>query len=217
VCVPTHNASSELRRTTFAPSRTARKVKANRPHSCRHIDTPAKPEKSNDSNDTKDVTAETHRIAAAQFNCRLLCRAWAPSPGIPIQARPERQSCGRTEKATLDRTRSQSAAANGARQEGHAHHDKERILTKAAAGIEQLVDQFARGDRYARRDLFDLADKLGLDLGASSKAALEELTGKALAAEDEALVADFVRRKTGKSAGNDDAHPARDNWPNLSL
>jgi len=25
--------------------------------------------------------------------------------------------------------------------------DKERILTKAAAGIEQLVDQFARGDR----------------------------------------------------------------------
>src|SRR3974377_1126882 len=58
--------------------------------------------------------------------------------------------------------------------------DKERILTKAAAGIEQLVDQFARGDRYARRDLFDLADKLGLDLGASSKAAPEELTGKAL-------------------------------------
>jgi hypothetical protein len=65
--------------------------------------------------------------------------------------------------------------------------------------------------RRTRRDLFDLADKLGLDLGASSKAALEELTGKALVAEDEALVADFVRRKTGKSAGNDDAHPARDN------
>jgi hypothetical protein len=61
--------------------------------------------------------------------------------------------------------------------------DKERVLTKAAAGIEQLVDQFARGDRYARRDLFDLADKLGLDLGASSRAALEELAGKALTAE----------------------------------
>ena len=52
--------------------------------------------------------------------------------------------------------------------------DKERILTKAAAGIEQLVDQFARGNRYGRRDLFDLADKLGLDLAASSKAALED-------------------------------------------
>ena len=64
--------------------------------------------------------------------------------------------------------------------------DKERLLTRAAAGIEQLVEQFARGDRYARRDLLDLADKLGLDLGASSKAALEELAGsKSLAANSD--------------------------------
>ena len=87
--------------------------------------------------------------------------------------------------------------------------DKERILTRAAAGIEHLVEQFARGDRHARRDLFDLADKLGLDLVASSKAALEELTGKALAAEDEALVADFLKRKTGKADG-EDAHASHD-------
>ena len=87
--------------------------------------------------------------------------------------------------------------------------DKERILTKAAAGIEQLVDQFARGDRYARRDLFDLADKLGLDLGASSKAALEELTGKALTAEDEALVADFLKRKTGTADSQSDSSLSR--------
>jgi hypothetical protein len=80
--------------------------------------------------------------------------------------------------------------------------DKERILTKAAAGIEQLVDQFARGDRYARRDLFDLADKLGLDLGASSKAALEELAGKALMADDEALVADFLKRNIPEPEAN---------------
>ena len=78
--------------------------------------------------------------------------------------------------------------------------DKERLLTKAAAGIEQLVEQFARGDRYARRDLFDLADKLGLDLAASSKAALEELTGKELAAEDEALVEAFVQEKERKTS-----------------
>ena len=84
--------------------------------------------------------------------------------------------------------------------------DKERLLTRAAAGIEQLVEQFARGDRYARRDLLDLADKLGLDLGASSKAALEELAGsKSIAAEDEALVADFLKRGT-EPAGDDD-HP----------
>jgi len=83
--------------------------------------------------------------------------------------------------------------------------DKERLLTRAEAGIEHLAEQFARGDRYARRDLFDLADKLKLDLGASSKAALEELGGKALAAEDEALIADFLKR-TSKSVREDD-HP----------
>jgi hypothetical protein len=91
--------------------------------------------------------------------------------------------------------------------------DKERVLTKAAAGIEQLVDQFARGDRYARRDLFDLADKLGLDLGASSRAALEELAGKALTAEDEALVTDFLKRRAALTsneikADNDPLKPA---------
>src|SRR5581483_5581028 len=82
--------------------------------------------------------------------------------------------------------------------------DKERILTRAAAGIEHLVEQFSRGDRHARRDLFDLADKLGLDLGAGSKGELEQLAGKALAAEDEALVADFLKRKTGR-AGDENA------------
>jgi hypothetical protein len=88
--------------------------------------------------------------------------------------------------------------------------DKERILTKAAAGIEQLVEQFARGDRYARRDLFDLADKLGLDLAASSKAALKELAGKELAAEDKALVADFLKRNALKSGGDEDGQRSAD-------
>jgi hypothetical protein len=86
--------------------------------------------------------------------------------------------------------------------------DKERILSKAAAGIEQLVDQFARGDRHARRDLFDLADKLGLDLG--SKAALEELAGKAITADDEALVADFLRRNLERSEVRSEAQNSSD-------
>jgi len=94
--------------------------------------------------------------------------------------------------------------------------DKERILTKAAAGIEQLVDQFARGDRYARRDLFDLADKLGLDL-ASSKAALEELTGKALAAQDEALIAAFLKRQIGQIADEDAQAPRGESTQTLSM
>ena len=39
--------------------------------------------------------------------------------------------------------------------------EQEKIITKAAAGIEQLVNQFAKGDGYARRDLLALAERLG--------------------------------------------------------
>jgi Family of unknown function (DUF5681) len=40
--------------------------------------------------------------------------------------------------------------------------EKEKIVTKGAAGIEQLVTQFAKGDRHARRDLFLLVERLGV-------------------------------------------------------
>src|SRR4029453_13891396 len=74
--------------------------------------------------------------------------------------------------------------------------EKERILTKAAAGIEQLVNQFAKGDRHARRDLIALAERLGVDLVAGQGAALEQSVAAALSANDEALLADLVQRKT---------------------
>jgi hypothetical protein len=38
--------------------------------------------------------------------------------------------------------------------------EKEKIVTKFAAGMEQLATQFAKGDRYARRDLFLLLVQL---------------------------------------------------------
>jgi Family of unknown function (DUF5681) len=71
--------------------------------------------------------------------------------------------------------------------------EKEQIVTKAAAGIEQLVNQFAKGDRHARRDLIALADKLGIDLAAGRSKAIEE----AVTADDEAVLADFLQRHGG--------------------
>jgi hypothetical protein len=47
--------------------------------------------------------------------------------------------------------------------------EQEKIITKAAAGIEQLVNQFAKGDRHARRDLLALAERLGVDLVAGQE------------------------------------------------
>jgi hypothetical protein len=72
--------------------------------------------------------------------------------------------------------------------------DREKVITKAAAGIEQLVNQFAKGDRYARRDLLTLAARLGVDLVPGQGDALAQSVAAALSANDEALLADYVRR-----------------------
>src|SRR6476620_12305403 len=66
--------------------------------------------------------------------------------------------------------------------------EQEKIITKAAAGIEQLVNQFAKGDRHARRDLLALAATLGVDLVGQGDA-LEQSVATALSANDEALLA----------------------------
>jgi Family of unknown function (DUF5681) len=72
--------------------------------------------------------------------------------------------------------------------------EQEKIMTKAAAGIEQLVNQFAKGDRHARRDLLVQAERFGVDWVAGQAAALEQTVAAALSANDEALLADYVRR-----------------------
>jgi Family of unknown function (DUF5681) len=69
--------------------------------------------------------------------------------------------------------------------------DRTRHMTRAAAGIEHLVAQFAAGDRHARRDVFALAKEAGIDLmrGQNKKVVMA-----ALAAEDEQIILDFLHR-----------------------
>lgn len=71
--------------------------------------------------------------------------------------------------------------------------DRERTLTMAAAGIHQLVAQYAKGDRHARRDLIMFADKLGIDLVAGEQQALQE----GLATNHAAILAAYVQRQSG--------------------
>jgi Family of unknown function (DUF5681) len=71
---------------------------------------------------------------------------------------------------------------------------REAITTKAAAGIAQLVTQFAEGDRHARRDLIALATKLGIDLTAGQTGAIGEAVATLMSASDEAIINDFLRR-----------------------
>jgi Family of unknown function (DUF5681) len=69
--------------------------------------------------------------------------------------------------------------------------DKEQTLTMAEAGIKQLVAQFAKGDRHARRDVFAYAEKLGVDLMASHRQDIE----KALASDHRAILDAYVARQ----------------------
>ena len=69
--------------------------------------------------------------------------------------------------------------------------EKERIVSMAVAGIEQLVAQYVKGDRHARRDLIALADKLGVDLMAGQQQAIEE----AIATNQEAILLAYVQRQ----------------------
>jgi Family of unknown function (DUF5681) len=71
---------------------------------------------------------------------------------------------------------------------------KERIVSMAVAGIEQLVIQFAKGNPHAWRHLFAVADKLGVDLMAGQQQAIQD----ALATEHEAILRTYVERQYDK-------------------
>jgi hypothetical protein len=75
------------------------------------------------------------------------------------------------------------------------HGEREQIITKGAAGIAKLVDQFAEGDRHALRDLITLASKLGVDLTAGQTGAIEKALAVTFTADDQALVDDYIRRR----------------------
>ncbi len=79
-----------------------------------------------------------------------------------------------------------------------------QIMTKAAAGIAKLVNQFAEGDRHARRDLIALAGTLGVDLTAGQGKTIENALVAAFTADDEAIIADFLQRERVQPEHRDD-------------
>jgi Family of unknown function (DUF5681) len=52
---------------------------------------------------------------------------------------------------------------------------RQTFLAKIALGFEQLANQFAKGDRHARRDVFTYAPILGVDLTGKAQALKEAL------------------------------------------
>jgi hypothetical protein len=75
--------------------------------------------------------------------------------GNPNGAKPKSPSIALDLKLALERALNKTAKLN--------QGEKERIVTTAVVGIEQLGLQFAKADRHARRDLLAFAD-FGMDL-----------------------------------------------------
>ena len=69
--------------------------------------------------------------------------------------------------------------------------ERQVLISKAVVGIEQLVNQFAKGDRHARKDLMDIAAKFGVDLLAGQRGKIEE----ALLPSHQAILDDYVSRQ----------------------
>jgi hypothetical protein len=69
-------------------------------------------------------------------------------------------------------------------------------IRQTMAGIGKLVSQFVEGNPRARRDLILLCEKLGVEL--VNHDALQGALDEVLSAEDEALLAEFVKRHGGQ-------------------
>jgi hypothetical protein len=73
--------------------------------------------------------------------------------------------------------------------------DEQRLITRWVAGLEQLSIQFAKGDRYARRDVLYFAEKLGVDLLNSANASEETLS-----TDHQAILDAYVQRRMQEKA-----------------
>jgi hypothetical protein len=71
--------------------------------------------------------------------------------------------------------------------------DRKVLMTRVEIGLEQLLNQFAKGDRHARRDLMGYADKLGIDFLAKHRQDIEE----AVTPNHQAILDAFLKRQSG--------------------
>jgi hypothetical protein len=71
--------------------------------------------------------------------------------------------------------------------------DRKVLMTRVEIGLEQLLNQFAKGDRHARRDLMEYAEKLGIDFLAKHRQDIE----KAITPNHQAILDAFLTRQSG--------------------
>lgn len=104
-----------------------------------------------------------------------------PSPNPRGRPRKEQSMLPDVRKAFEEAINQKISVARG---------DRQVLMTRVEIGLEQLLNQFAKGDRHARRDLMDYADKLGIDFLAKHRQSLEQ----ALTPNYQAILDSFLAR-----------------------
>ena len=100
-------------------------------------------------------------IESVQADLRKNIGGSPDKSGNPKGAKPKKRSLIPELKEEFERVFSQKLKVT--------QGDRQRLISRWVAGLEQLSIQFAKGDRHARRDVFYFAEKLGVDLLTSTK------------------------------------------------
>ena len=131
-------------------------------------DDPNSPEPSDDlpATDTGSPPDQDYKVGPGHPPLENQFRKGAPSPNPKGRPRKDATIAPDLKKALEDALNKKVKVKRG---------EAQVLLSKAVLGIEQLVNQFAKGDRNARRDLMDMAKELGVDLLAGQKGKIEDV------------------------------------------
>src|SRR6202158_2225807 len=139
------------------------------------------------SNGSKSTPAEEYKVGPGRPPPDQRWTKGGPSPNPRGRPRKEQSMAPDVRKAFERAVNKKVLVPRG---------DRKVLMTRVEIGLEQLLNQFAKGDRHARRDLMEYADKLDIDFLANHRQALEE----ALTPNYQAILDGFLARRSG--AGN---------------
>lgn len=134
-----------------------------------------------------DAAADPHQVGPGHPPRNTQWKKGAPSPNPRGRPRKDRTMLPDVKKVFEQALNKKISVVRG---------DRQVLMTRLEIGFEQLLNQFAKGDRYARRDLMGYADKLGVDLLAKAGQAIEQ----ALMPNHQVILDRFVARQLGAAA-----------------
>ena len=136
------------------------------------------------ANGSQSKPAEEYKVGPGSPPADKRWKKGGPSPNPRGRPRKEQSLLPDVRKAFEQAINKKVAVPRG---------DKTVLMTRIEIGLEQLLNQFAKGERQARRDLIEYADKLGIDFLANHKQTLEQ----ALKPNYQTILDSYVARRSG--------------------